>query len=192
MTIKPVPIKILKIAFAHPFLCHKCMKFFYIIVFDNIKLVKYIFDNNVMKCWHIICTLITSRPTNNLKIPMILLQGLDVLNLYEQTSCFERNSNCEIGISSSNQTLPSEIVTKVNRRSLKQYSHHYFLPYNEVRLRIHFILIFSTNVLDEMMQMSGTEYAMVIRQIRAYSRLTISSMNIQTVSTVNQFFKSHY
>ena len=51
---------------------------------------------------------------------MILLQGVDVLNLYEQTSCFQRDNNCEVGISSSNQTIPSDIITKVYHRTLKQ------------------------------------------------------------------------
>ena len=89
----------------------------YEIRLDNIFITSSYYINKT-KCFNTICALIKSRPTNKLKIPIILLQGVDVLNLYEQTSCFQRDNNCEVGISSSNQTIPSEIVTKVFHRVL--------------------------------------------------------------------------
>ena len=48
------------------------------------------------------------------KIPMLLLQGVDVFNLYDQTSCFGKNADCEIGIATSNETIPTELMEKVS------------------------------------------------------------------------------
>ena len=48
------------------------------------------------------------------KIPILLLQGVDVFNLYDQTSCFGNRAECEIGIATSNETIPTELMEKVS------------------------------------------------------------------------------
>lgn len=48
------------------------------------------------------------------KIPILLLQGVDVFNLYDQTSCFGNKADCEVGIATSNETIPTELMEKVS------------------------------------------------------------------------------
>ena len=111
---------------------------------------------------------------------MILLQGVDAYELYEKTSCFEGKEECEVGISSSYQTIPTEVISKVEiytfTKRIDDLSALY--PYLAFSWYICIMYFYSTSVLVERSPISKLESVLMMKSKKEDAIMSVANTTV--------------